>query len=157
MKRFLRLAALLCCLALLPLSVFGEEAAAPAPTIRVLLRRLNLTDRIDLRLGCGILAAWNGGRMQIPAGSEVTVQVRQDRLILFYRGAALDCGSDLNLVRERSVSGSSLPGLTLLLQQLGQRLFVDPISDILRLIDDPFPDEPCGQLHKLALFGFVVK
>ena len=114
MKRFLRLAALLCCLALLPRSVFGEEAAAPAPAVRVLLRRLNLTDRIDLRLGCGVLAAWNGGRMQIPAGSEVTVQVRQDRLILFYRGAALDCGSDLNLVRERSVSGSSLPGLTIL-------------------------------------------
>ena len=84
--------AVLCCLALLPLSVFGEEAAAPAPAVQVLLRRLNLTDRIDLRLGCGVLAAWNGGRMQIPAGSEVTVQVRHARLILFYRGGnILEC------------------------------------------------------------------
>ena len=115
MKRLLRLIALCCCLLLLPLPVPGEQAASPAPAVRVLLRRLNLTDRIDLRLGCAFGAAFGSSRMRIPAGSEITVQVRQDRLILFYRDAALDCGGELLLTREGpAASGASLPGLTIL-------------------------------------------
>ena len=45
MKRFLRLLCVLLCLALLPLPALGEDSA---PNVRVLLRRLNLTDRADL-------------------------------------------------------------------------------------------------------------
>ena len=40
MKRFLRLLCALLCLALLPLPALGEDSA---PSVRVLLRRLNLT------------------------------------------------------------------------------------------------------------------
>ena len=87
---------LLCCL--LPLSAARAETAAP--TVRVLLRRLNLTDRIDLTLTGAYTAAWGkDSRMLLPGGSEVTVQVREDRLILFYRDASLDCGAQLTLRR----------------------------------------------------------
>ena len=110
------LSLLLCvllCATLLPAPVFAETAnAAPAPNVRVLLRRLNLTDRVDLKLTGPYQAAWGkDSRMLLPSGSEVTVQIRQDRLILFYQGASLDCGASLTLSRERS--SAALPGLTI--------------------------------------------
>ena len=47
-KMILRLVCLALCLMLAPLPAMAEEPAAP--TVRVLLRRLNLTDRADLIL-----------------------------------------------------------------------------------------------------------
>ena len=104
MKKIRQAACLLLCLALC-LSAFpaapAEQAEAPAPTVRVLLRRLALTDRIDLTLSGAFTAAWGkDGRMRIPDGSRVTVQIRNGRLVLFHAGAALDCGEALDLARE---------------------------------------------------------
>ena len=106
MKKFFRraLCALLCLMmALLAAPAWGEEAAAP--NVRVLLQRLNLTDRMDLTLQGDYLASWGkDSRMLIPAGAQVTVQARQGRLILFYRSAALDCGAALALTRTAPAS-----------------------------------------------------
>lgn len=111
MKKIRQAACLLLCLALC-LSAFpaapAEQAEAPAPTIRVLLRRLALTDRIDLTLSGAFTAAWGkDGRMRIPDGSRVTVQIRNGRLVLFHAGAALDCGEALDLAREAGGSPSA--------------------------------------------------
>ena len=120
MKRMHRIRALLCALALLaaliPLNAPAARAAEkPAPTVRVLLRRLNLTDRIDLRLACAVTAAWKEGRMRIPAGRELTVKVRENRLILYYEQASLDCGTALTLTREQEASAAgSLTGMQIL-------------------------------------------
>ena len=102
----LLLAALLC-------SCLSAAAEETAPTVRVLLRRLNLTDRIDLQLTGAYTLHWGkDSRMLAPDRSRITVQVRRDRLFLFYAGAALDCGESLRF--QRAEAGAATPGLTIL-------------------------------------------
>jgi len=77
LKDFRRILCVLLCALLLPAAFFpvsAEEPEPSAPTVRVLLRRLNLTDRIDLQLRCGYLASW-GKDSRMPPG---VVQVRKD-------------------------------------------------------------------------------
>lgn len=104
MKLIRRTLCLLLCLALLPLSARAEgEAEAPAPTVRVLLKRLNLTDRADLRLdGIYTASLGDGPVMAFPRGSELTVQIRDGALYLFYQGMSLRAGSELTLLRSAS-------------------------------------------------------
>lgn len=101
MRRSLRiLCALLVCM-LLPLPVFSE--ASSAPTIRVLLRRLALTDRADLILDGVYTAATDGEAiMAFPKGSQVTVQIRDGQLYLFYEGMSLKAGATLRFIRNAS-------------------------------------------------------
>ena len=81
-RMILRLFCLALCLTLLPLPAMAEEEAA-APAIRVLLRRLNLTDRADLILdGVYSVATASGTAMAFPRGSQLTVQVRNGSLYL---------------------------------------------------------------------------
>lgn len=97
-----------------PFATTRSQAAAASPlTVRVLLRRLALTDRIDLTLAGPYAAAWGkDSRMLLPAGAEISVICRRDRLILFYLGASLDCGAKLTLSRV-AADGVSSPGLTI--------------------------------------------
>ncbi len=114
MRNLRRALCLLLCLLMLPGLAPGEQAEQPAPNIRVLLRRLALTDRIDLTLSGAFTAAWGKeGRMRLPDGSRITVQVRDGRLILFYAGASLDCGASLNLAREAGIRPASASGVTI--------------------------------------------
>ena len=77
MKRFCRILCLLLCLMLLPLAAPAESEDSPAPDVRVLLRRLGLTDRADLTLDGSYTAAMNGKvQMSFPRGAQVTVQIR---------------------------------------------------------------------------------
>ena len=102
----LLLAALLC-------SCLSAAAEETAPTVRVLLRRLKLTDRIDLQLTGAYTLHWGkDSRMLAPDRSRITVQVRRDRLFLFYAGATLDCGESLRF--QRAEAGAATPGLTIL-------------------------------------------
>ena len=102
MKRFLRLLCALLCLALLPLPALGEDSA---PSVRVLLRRLNLTDRADLILD-GVYTAATGGAasMAFPKGSRVTVQIRSGQIYLFYQGMSLRVGESIRFIRNASNS-----------------------------------------------------
>ena len=100
MRKIRTLLCLLLCLLFLPACLPAARGEEAAPNVRVLLRRLALTDRIDLRLAGAYAASWGkDSRMLLPDGAEVTVQIRNGRLILFYGGAALDCGAALELTR----------------------------------------------------------
>ena len=102
MKRFLRLLCALLCLALLPLPALGEDSA---PSVRVLLRRLNLTDRADLILDGVYTAATDGAAsMAFPKGSQVTVQIRSGQIYLFYQGMSLRVGESIRFIRNASNS-----------------------------------------------------
>ncbi|MBE5804264.1 MAG: SpoIID/LytB domain-containing protein [Clostridiales bacterium] len=104
-----RLICLLMALLLLPLPTFAQEAAeAPAPSIRVLLQRLNLTDRADLTLdGVYTVSAGKGASMAFPKGSEVTVQIRAGELYLFYEGMSMNAGKQLLFTRNASDASES--------------------------------------------------
>ena len=99
----------LCCgAAAFPAGAAEEKAA---PDVRVLLRRLALTDRIDLTFSGAYTAQWGkDSRMLLPDGGRVSVQIREGRLCLFYRDAALDCGESLVLRRS---GGTASRGLTI--------------------------------------------
>ena len=105
MKRFLRLLCVLLCLALLPIPALGEDSA---PNVRVLLRRLNLTDRADLILDGVYTAATSGAAsMAFPKGSRVTVQIRSGQIYLFYQGMSLQVGDHIRFIRNASADQSS--------------------------------------------------
>lgn len=112
MKRLFRALCLLLCLTLMPLSVpaKAETGESPAPDVRVLLRRLGLTDRADLVLDGTYTAATDGRtEMSFPRGAEVTVQIRQGELYLFYAGMSLHVGD--NITFQRSASDTTPNGL----------------------------------------------
>ena len=114
---FRRFLSLLLCLVFFTASMHVLPAGAEeaAPSIRVLLRRLALTDRIDLSLSGAYALSWEkNSRMLLPAGSELTVQVRQDQLILFFSGASLNCGAKLLLARVASDSAEKASRTALL-------------------------------------------
>lgn len=103
MKRLSRLICIALCLMLIPLAAPAEEGSAP--TIRVLLRRLSLTDRADLTLDGSYTAATDGAAvMAFPKGSQITVQIRAGELYLFYQGMSLRLGPQLRLIRNATDS-----------------------------------------------------
>ena len=106
MKKLIRLVCLLLCLTLLPLTAPAQTSSPlekPAPDVRVLLRRLGLTDRADLVLD-GVYTASVGGRtlLSFPQGAEVTVQLREGDMYLFYAGMSLLVGDEITFVRNES-------------------------------------------------------
>ena len=101
-----RLLCLLLCLLLLPLAAPAEDAA---PTVRILLRRLELADRADLWLDGAYTAHLAGTTMAFPRDSQVTVQIRSGQLYLFYEGMSLAAGQAVTFVRNQA--GEELTGL----------------------------------------------
>ncbi len=100
-KRLMQMICLLLCLTLLPLPAVAEEAAAP--NVRILLRRLELTDRADLILDGVYTASVQGDTvMAFPQGSQVTVLIREGELYLFYQGMSVKVGRDVTFVRNES-------------------------------------------------------
>lgn len=110
-KALLRLLCLLLCVALLPLCA-SAASTDPAPTVRVWLSRLGLTDRADLILeGVYTVRADGETRLAFPRGSEVSVQIREGMLYLFYEGMSLRLGSEAVFVRNASGGDDSRTGL----------------------------------------------
>ncbi len=110
MKKWLCL--LLVC-ALLP--VIAGAAEGSSGEIRVLLRRLNLSDRVDLTLSGRYLArSADGTAILLSEGAEVSVLLRNHRLILFTGGISADMGISLSLTRQDS--GETVPGIRFNLQ-----------------------------------------
>lgn len=127
-----RLLCVLLALALLPALSMAEAAQTPAPTIRVLLRRLALTDTAYLTLdGIYTAATGDAATMSFPKGSQVTVNIREGELYLYYEGMSMNVGTSLRLIRNASASaetegirfaekGNFYPGDLLLTIQDGQ-------------------------------------
>ena len=96
---------LLLCIILTPVSVFSAGNGA-APDIRVLLKRLNLTDRADLVLdGAYTVRTGTGADLRLPEGCEVTVQVRDNHLYLFFRGISMSAGDSAVFFRTAAPDG----------------------------------------------------
>ncbi len=111
-KRLVQMLCLLLCIAFLPLTVQIASAEEAAPNVRVLLRRLALTDRADLILD-GVYTAKVGGKvvMSFPRKEEVTVAIRSGELFLFYEGLTLHLGDEVAFIRNASGGDDSRTGL----------------------------------------------
>jgi len=111
-KRLVQMLCLLLCIALLPLSAHTASAEEPAPSVRVLLRRLELTDRADLILD-GVYTAKVGGKviMSFPRKAEVTVAIRSGELFLFYEGMTQHLGAGVTFVRNASGGDDARTGI----------------------------------------------
>ena len=101
MKRLVQLICLMLCMLMLP--VCPASAEEEAPSVRVLLRRLELTDRADLILD-GVYTAKIGEKvtMGFPVNAEVTVNIRNGELYLFYEGMRLHLGKEVTFIRNAS-------------------------------------------------------
>ncbi len=108
MKAAKRVLCLLLCLFLTPLYALAAEENAPAPNVRVLLRRLGLTDRADLTLD-GVYTVEGEKELQMifPRGSQITIQIRQGVLYLYYAGMNLRAGKALTLTRHAVAEGDA--------------------------------------------------
>ena len=106
---------LLLCLAL----ILSSALAAKSPDrtdIRVSLRRLNLTEAVWMTLEGRYLARYaEGTELLLPADANVTVFLRNGKLILFSGGISLSAGKKLTLLRQQE--GNTVPGIRFNLQQ----------------------------------------
>ena len=110
MKRLVQLICLMLCMLMLP--VCPASAEEEAPSVRVLLRRLELTDRADLILD-GVYTAKIGEKvtMGFPVNAEVTVNIRNGELYLFYEGMRLHLGKEVTFIRNASGGDDARTGL----------------------------------------------
>ena len=97
MKKHSRLIALLLTLLILPVALPCPLARAEinGGTIRVLLTKLNLTDRIELSLD----GSYTLNGIAFQRGSKLTVSCASGTLMVYYEGMALDAGRELTLIR----------------------------------------------------------
>ena len=110
MKRLVQLICLMLCMLMLP--VCPASAEEEAPSVRVLLRRLELTDRVDLILD-GVYTAKIGEKvtMGFPVNAEVTVNIRNGELYLFYEGMRLHLGKEVTFIRNASGGDDARTGI----------------------------------------------
>ncbi|MGN1369647.1 MAG: SpoIID/LytB domain-containing protein [Aristaeellaceae bacterium] len=112
MKRLVQLICMMLCLLLLPLGGQAALAEEPAPQVRVLLRRLALTDRADLILD-GVYTASVDGRVALafPRDAEVTVTIRSGELYLFYEGMVMQLGDEVRFIRNAGGGSDARTGI----------------------------------------------
>ena len=107
---------LLCLSLILPSALAAKNADPDRADIRVSLRRLNLTDAIWMTLEGRYLARCaEGAELLLPAGANVTVFLRNGKLILFPGGISLSAGKKLTFLRQQE--GDAAPGIRFNLQQ----------------------------------------
>ncbi len=110
MKKCLQALCLLLCLMLIWPAPSALAEDGEAPKVRVLLRRLALTDRADLILDGHYTAQVDGEvRMAFPQGAEVTVVIRSGELYLFYEDMSMRLGDEALFIRNES--GNDRSGL----------------------------------------------
>ncbi|MBE5789194.1 MAG: SpoIID/LytB domain-containing protein [Clostridiales bacterium] len=102
----------LCCLLL----SFAAPAAAESPSaIRVLLRRLALSDRMDLTLsGRYLVRSASGSELLLPEEARVTVLLRDRQLFLYSGGISAGMGASCSFLALHS--GDADPGICFNLQ-----------------------------------------
>lgn len=80
------------------------RAAQPQSEVRVLLSRLKITDRIDIKTD-GVYAAGEGDMLTFERGSSVTVMLRNGQLILHYQGMTVNVGGQIAFTRHAAGEG----------------------------------------------------
>lgn len=108
------LSILLCLLCLLAPLATAETSLDMIPIatgeqthiVRVLLSRLGVTDRLDLTLD-GIYSAGNKGEnsMIFERGSELTILLKGESLIVYYKGMSFNAGASLYFTRYQAPEG----------------------------------------------------
>lgn len=80
-----------------PISSAGERID---PLVRVLLRRLQITDRIDVSLSSAYrLRTEQGTELYLPGGSQLSFQLKKNSIFVYCGGLTLNGGGDLTLTR----------------------------------------------------------
>ena len=79
--------------------LFSASAEEAAPIIRVQLRRLNLTDRMDLILDGDYSLTGEHLSASLESGASCIVQIRDGHLVLFCDRVRMDAGSFLTFTR----------------------------------------------------------
>ncbi|MBR3740301.1 MAG: SpoIID/LytB domain-containing protein [Clostridia bacterium] len=101
MKKSFRFAALALTLLLLLPPVLPAQAEKIEGVVRVLLTRLNLTDRMEVSLD----GSYTLNEMAFQRGSKLTAAVSGGALMVYYEGMALDVGKQFTLVRHATEDG----------------------------------------------------
>ena len=101
MKKRFRFAALALALLMLLPPVLPARAEKNTGVVRVLLTRLNLTNRVELSLD----GSYTLNELSFQRGSKVIVAISGGSLMVYYEGMALDAGKQLTLVRHAVADG----------------------------------------------------
>lgn len=100
MKKIFRSLALLMALSLLPL-YHAATAEVESGIIRVLLTKLNLTNRVEIALD----GSYSCNEMYFQRGSHLTVSSESGKMLVYYEGMTFDAGKTLILTRHQDDSG----------------------------------------------------
>ncbi len=92
-----------------PGAVFAAGRTAEDSTVRVLLTKLALTDR----LGVSLDGSYTLNGLSFQRGSRLLVSLRSGTLMVYYEGMAMDCGKKLRLVRHQLTDPGEENGLRL--------------------------------------------
>ena len=105
-KRWLAALTALLLLAGLAAPVLADSAEIPSagqtidPQVRVLLRRLQITDRIDVSLSSAYgLCTEQGTELYLPGGSQISFQLKGNSIFVYCGVLTLNGGADLTLTR----------------------------------------------------------
>ena len=105
-KRWLAALTALLLLAGLAAPVLADSAEIPSAgqtidtQVRVLLRRLQITDRIDVSLSSAYgLCTEQGTELYLPGGSQISFQLKGNSIFVYCGALTLNGGVDLNLTR----------------------------------------------------------
>lgn len=77
------------------------DAQAQKNTVRVLLTRLNLTDRLEIALD----GSYTLDGMSFQRGAKLVISSASGSIMAYYEGMALDCGKELVLTRHQTQEG----------------------------------------------------
>lgn len=97
-------------LMMLPVIALGEDAkeVSAAQLLRVRLDRLNILDRLDIKIdGIYGVTADNGTLMVFPKGSELVVSKQENHLLIYYAGMSLNAGADITFKRYSDEGGQA--------------------------------------------------
>ncbi len=105
-KRWLAALTALLLLAGLAAPVLADSAEIPSagqtidPQVRVLLRRLQITDRIDVSLSSAYgLCTEQGTELYLPGSSQISFQLKEGSIFVYCGALTLNGGADLTLTR----------------------------------------------------------
>ena len=101
MKNSIRFAALALALLMLLPPVLPAQAEKTEGVVRVLLTRLNLTNRMEISLD----GSYTLNELSFQRGSKVIIAISGGTLMVYYEGMALDAGKQLTLARHETGDG----------------------------------------------------